>query len=108
RREPELGGDPRRGVLRLAVDPEELGVLADDRQDEALAAGGDLEVPVRDPAAERLRLDLSPRPDARRNRLGLPHPPILRPAGRPLLPRGRPVVAIYFVNAKYAMWSEPS
>src|SRR5206468_566015 len=52
-REAELGRDPRGGVLGAAVDPEELGVLAADPQDEGLPVEDHLEVPVRDPAAER-------------------------------------------------------
>jgi hypothetical protein len=41
-------------VLVLAVDPEQLRVLSTDPQDKRLAADLDLEVVVRDPAAERL------------------------------------------------------
>ena len=68
-RETELGGNSRRGMLGAAVDPEELGVLAPDPEDEGLAADRDLEVPVRDPPAERLdRLDAA-RPDAREDRI---------------------------------------
>ena len=35
--DPELGGDARRGVLGRAVDPEQLGVLAADPQDQLLS-----------------------------------------------------------------------
>src|SRR5918911_2656554 len=55
----------------MAVDPEELGVLAADPQDEGLPADRNLEVPVRDPAAERLETYVAARPETRHDRLGL-------------------------------------
>ena len=51
-----LGGGERGAVLVGAVDAEQLGVLAADPQHERLAVDDDLEVPVGDPAAERLEL----------------------------------------------------
>ncbi len=67
----DLRADPERRRARAKLRarrarsiPSSLGVLAADRSDERLAAGDDLEVVVRDPAAERLdRLDAA-RPDA--------------------------------------------
>ena len=50
----QLGCDARGLVLGVPVDAEQLGVLAADPQDEALAVDRDLEVAVRDPAAEHL------------------------------------------------------
>ncbi len=50
----ECSGRQRCRVLVLTIDPEELGVLAPDPEDERLAADGHLEVVVRDPAAEGL------------------------------------------------------
>ena len=69
--EAEFRGDPGRCVLGAAVDPEELGVLAADPQDEALAVDRDLEVPVRDAAAERLEPCVAPRPETGDDGLGL-------------------------------------
>jgi len=63
-------------VLDRSVDPEKLGVLATDPQDEGLGVEENLEVVVRDPASERLELERPSRPDARRDRFGL-HSPIL-------------------------------
>ncbi len=64
RRDSELRRGERGVVLDVAVDPEQLRVLAADAQDEQLARRRHLEVPVRDPAAEHLdRLDTA-RPHA--------------------------------------------
>jgi hypothetical protein len=71
RREPELRRHARRGVLGRAVDPEQLRVLAADPQHERLVADRDLEVAVRDPAAERLDPRRSARPQPLDDRLGL-------------------------------------
>src|SRR2546421_1229635 len=79
-RETELGRDPGGGVLRAAVDPEELGVPAADPQDEGPVADGDLEVPVRDPAAERLDACVTAAPETRDDRFGL-HAPMLCRSG---------------------------
>ncbi len=72
RPDPERRRCTRRLVLDVAVDPEQLGVVAADPQHERLAAGPHLEVVVRDPAAERLdRLDAAgpdPLDDLRRSR----------------------------------------
>ena len=54
RPDPELRGRDGRVALDVAVDSQQLGVLAADAEHERLAAGDDLEVAVRDPAAERL------------------------------------------------------
>ena len=54
RADAEPRGHERGLVLVLPVDPEQGGVLAADPQDERLAVDDDLEVVVRDPAAERL------------------------------------------------------
>ena len=66
----DLGADPERrcrlgrGELDRAVDPEQVGVLARDPQHEALAVDLDLEVVVRDAAAEHLEARRSAGPDA--------------------------------------------
>jgi hypothetical protein len=64
-------GRDRSLVLVGAIDSEELRVRAADAQDERLPVDDDLEVVVRDPAAERLDLERPPRPDAGCDRLGL-------------------------------------
>jgi len=51
-------------VLVLPVDPEQLGVLAADAQDERLAVHDDLEVVVGDPAAQRLDGGRAARPQS--------------------------------------------
>jgi ADP-ribose pyrophosphatase len=51
-------------VLHGSVDAKELRVAAADPQDEALAVHGDLEVVIRDPAAERLERQVTVGPDA--------------------------------------------
>src|SRR5581483_4576724 len=55
RTDSEGRGSERCSVLDATVDTEQLGVLPADPEDERVAAGADLEVVVRDPAAERLR-----------------------------------------------------
>jgi hypothetical protein len=58
-------------VLDVPVDPEQLGVLAAEPQDVALAVERDLEVAVRDPAAELLDGHGPTRPDPFGDRRGL-------------------------------------
>ena len=67
-----LGGDQRRAVLDVAVDAEELRVVAAEAQDERVAVHGHLEVPVRDPAAELLDDGVSGRARARRESRSAP------------------------------------
>ena len=62
-RDPDPGRRDARLVLVVAVDPEQLGVAAADPEDVALAVHLDLEVAVRDPAAQRLDAGVSPRPE---------------------------------------------
>jgi hypothetical protein len=57
-------------MLDGAVDAQELCVLASDSQDAGLAVEQDLEVVVRDAAAEPLESELPARPDACGDRLG--------------------------------------
>ena len=80
RREAEVRCDARGGVLGRPVDAEQLGVVAADPQHERLAADRDLEVVVRDPAAERLGASAPPRPQPLDDRRL--HRPILRPFRR--------------------------
>jgi hypothetical protein len=78
-------------VLDGPVDAQELGVLAADPQDVRLAVEQDLEVVIRDAAAERLEVGPSARPDPlgdglrcvrlsplARRRVGLPEAPLRR------------------------------
>ena len=61
---------PGGSFLRPAVDPQELGVLASDAQDEAAAVDLDQEVVVGDAASERLPRDGPSGPDAFDDRVG--------------------------------------
>ena len=63
-------------MLGFAVDAEQRGVLAADAQHVRLSVRGDLEVVVRDPAAERFHHGLAARPDTRCDLLRI-HPAIL-------------------------------
>ena len=69
--------DRRRGERRLVldalVDPEQLRVLAADPEHVGAVVERDLEVPVRDPAAEDLDLRAAPRPDPLDHLLDRPH-----------------------------------
>ena len=60
----DLGRDQRRPVLGTPVDPEQIRVLPADADDERLRADRDLEVVVRQPAAEPLDARLAPGPEA--------------------------------------------
>ncbi len=60
----ERRGGLGRGELDRAVDAEEAGVLPRDAQHELLAVDLDLQVVVRDPAAEHLEAGAAPGPDA--------------------------------------------
>jgi hypothetical protein len=64
-------------VLVRAVDPEQLGVLASDADDDGLPADGDLEVVVRDPASESLDDRVSTGPKLFDDHADLVHLPIL-------------------------------
>ena len=74
--DPEPGCDAGRLVLRGPVDAEELGVRTRDPKHVRLLVDADDEVVVRDPAAERLDVELPIRPHARRYLLR-PHRAIL-------------------------------
>ena len=63
RADAEARGHERGLVLVLPVDPEQGRVLAADPQNERLAVDDDLEVVVRDPAAERLDVHVLPGPE---------------------------------------------
>jgi ADP-ribose pyrophosphatase len=91
----ELGGGSGRRMLHVAVDAQELGVLAPDPQDKALGAEVDLEVVVRDPPAERLDPNVLTGPDTGCNLLGL-HRAILRRVDIPLVehPESVAIVAV--------------
>ena len=66
----EASGRERGLVLVLAVDAEQCGVLAADAENERLAVEHDLEVAVRDAAAEGLDLGRPARPETFDDLLG--------------------------------------
>jgi hypothetical protein len=63
RADADCGCRERGLVLGAPVDPEQLGVLAADAEHIDAPVDGDLEVPVRDPAAEDLDGGAAARPD---------------------------------------------